>query len=119
AWVGFALITGTYADNVRYMSSLPSFLGYALLIAVGNIACLVCLCLAIRGWWRVLAAPIWFLCLVELLIIVFYFAAAAGLIHPKPWSERSRVELLLQRENSDSVSPLRGFHFFSVTDSVG
>jgi hypothetical protein len=72
-------------------------------------------------WWHLLAAPIWFLCMVELLILVVYAAAAIGLIDPKPWSERSHQQgaTALEQVIVHSVPPLRGFNSFPNPHPVG
>ena len=98
AWLAFVYFTSYCADHIRYMGN--GWVTGATIIVIGNISCLVCLCLGLRGWWHLLAIPIWIFCLVELLICATYFAAAAGLITPKPWNERAE---------QSSVSNVRSF----------
>lgn len=76
AWTAFIIATNTYADNLRYMGSWPTFLAYAALISGGNLGSLVCLYRGARGWWHLLFLPIWFLSGVELLIVLVYTAQA-------------------------------------------
>jgi hypothetical protein len=84
AWIVFVLLTGTFADNIRYMMTLPSLIGYVALVGVGNVACLVCLALSVRGWWHLLVLPIWILCLLELLVLGVNLAVGAGIIDRPP-----------------------------------
>lgn len=92
-WTGLIFLTSTYADNLRYMTSVAKFIGYASLIGVGNAACLISLYVSVRGWWHLLVLPIWFFSITELLILILYSASAAALIHIKPWSERARDKI--------------------------
>ena len=78
AWTAFIIVTNTYADNLRYMGSWPTFLAYASLIVGGNLGSLVCLYRGVRGWWHLLVLPIWFLSGVELLIVFVYTAQAVN-----------------------------------------
>jgi len=73
-WTAFIILTNTYADNLRYFGSWPTYLAYAGLIGCGNLGSLFCLYRGARGWWHLLFLPIWFLSGVELLILIAYTA---------------------------------------------
>jgi len=102
AWIAFVLLTGTFADNVRYLMTVPSLVGYAALVGIGNVACPVCLALSVRGWWRLLVLPIWILCLLELLVLVANLAVGAGIINRPPrQSQMPATETTLPRSCTD------------------
>lgn len=88
-WFAFIMMTGIYADNVRYMTSLPSIIGYGAFIVVGNVVCLACLALSVRGWWHLLVLPIWLFCLLELWVLVLNIAVGFGFIERPPRNSRS------------------------------
>lgn len=99
AWIAFAILTNTCADNLRYLSSSKWF-AYAALIGIGNVACLICLCLSVRRWWHLLCLPIWFLCTVELLILVLHVCILLGVIDPPKRTQSPAPSI------TDSLRPL-------------
>ena len=73
AWFLFTTTTNTCADNVRYFGTLAGFAGHATMIGVGWLASLTCLAVSVRGWWHLVALPLWIFGGVELLILAIYF----------------------------------------------
>jgi len=69
-WVGSCLLTGTYADNARYVPGMIPFLLF------GSLSSVIALVVTIRGWYHLLALPIWAFLISELLVL------AIQMFHP-------------------------------------
>jgi hypothetical protein len=75
-WFACVVVTGMYADNVRYARTIGSFAGLATIIGAGAIISLSCLVLSIRRWWwHLVFLPLWLFFLAELLILMIRVAA--------------------------------------------
>lgn len=70
-WFACVLLTGMYADNVRYSRTMGSFTIHSIVIGTGAIISISCLVLSLRRcWWHLVLLPLWLFFLTELWILL-------------------------------------------------